>query len=81
MARGGWLSRGQPAPVFRLSVVRQTDNSEKRDIYEASTSYQLDSFNLVSVMYGYAHDRAGQGKNAQQIGLTYEYFLSKATSL
>ncbi|WP_250502490.1 porin [Caballeronia sp. AZ7_KS35] len=60
---------------------RQTDNSEKRDIYEASTSYQLDPFNLVSVMYGYAHDRAAQGKNAQQIGLTYEYFLSKATNL
>ncbi|WP_284508355.1 porin [Caballeronia sp. NCTM5] len=60
---------------------RQTDNSEERDIYEASMSYLLDPFNLLSVMYGYAHDRAGQGKDAQQIGLTYEYFLSKATSL
>ncbi|SAL85911.1 gram-negative porin domain protein [Caballeronia arvi] len=60
---------------------RQTDNSEKLDIYEASTSYLLNPFNLLSVMYGYAHDRSGQGKNAQQIGLTYEYFLSKATNL
>jgi predicted porin len=60
---------------------RQTDNSEKRDIYEASTSYLLNPFNMVSVMYGYAHDRSGQGNNAQQIGLVYEYFLSKATSL
>jgi predicted porin len=32
-------------------------------------------------MYGYAHDRTGQGNNAQQVGLTYEYFLSKATTL
>ncbi|SAK96180.1 gram-negative porin domain protein [Caballeronia pedi] len=60
---------------------RQTDHSEKRDIYEASTSWLLNPFNMVSVMYGYAHDRTGQGNDAQQIGLVYEYFLSKATSL
>ncbi len=36
---------------------------------------------MVSVMYGFAHDRSGKGNDAQQIGLVYEYFLSKATSL
>jgi predicted porin len=32
-------------------------------------------------MYGYAHDRTGQGNNAQQVGLTYAYSLSKRTTL
>ncbi|HYS63970.1 MAG TPA: porin [Paraburkholderia sp.] len=60
---------------------RQTDNSEKRDIYEASGSYLFNPFNMLSVMYGYAHDRTGQGNNAQQVGLIYEHFLSKSTIL
>lgn len=60
---------------------RQDDNSDKVDIYQASTSYMFNPFNMLSVMYGYAHDRSGQGNNAQQIGLLYEYFLSKRTIL
>jgi predicted porin len=29
----------------------------------------------------YEHDRRGLGNNAQQVGLTYEHFLSKVTTL
>jgi predicted porin len=32
-------------------------------------------------MFGYAHDRLGQGNNAQQIGVTYSYSLSKRSTL
>ncbi|AXF11151.1 porin [Paraburkholderia sp. SIMBA_055] len=60
---------------------RQSDHSEKRDIYEASGTYLFNPFNRFSVMYGYAHDRTGQGNNAQQVGLIYEYYLSKSTIL
>jgi predicted porin len=60
---------------------RQTDNSVKRDVYEASGSYSFSPADDLAVMYGYAHDRTGQGNNAQQIGLTYEHQLSKRTTL
>ncbi|WP_027211085.1 porin [Burkholderia sp. WSM2232] len=59
----------------------QTDDSIKRDVYEASGSYSFSPAAQLSVMYGYAHDRTGQGNNAQQIGLTYAYSLSKRTTL
>jgi predicted porin len=32
-------------------------------------------------MYGYAHDKLGKGNNAQQVGVTYTYSLSKRTTL
>ncbi|MEM5399949.1 MULTISPECIES: hypothetical protein [Paraburkholderia] len=32
-------------------------------------------------MYGYLHDRTGKSNNAQQLGLLFEYSLSKATEL
>ncbi|CAD6557587.1 porin [Paraburkholderia metrosideri] len=60
---------------------RQTDNSVKRDVYAASTSYSFTPADDLSVMYGYAHDRTGAGNNAQQIGLTFEHLLSKRTTL
>lgn len=60
---------------------RQTDNSVRRDVYEASGSYRLNPFNHVALLYGYAHDRTGNGNNAQQIGINYEYYFSKATTL
>ncbi|CAG9191347.1 Outer membrane protein (Porin) [Paraburkholderia sabiae] len=60
---------------------RESDNSEKLDIYSLSGSYSFSPFDRLSLMYGYAHDRTGQGNNAQQVGLTYAYFLSKSTTL
>ncbi|WP_321963759.1 porin [Paraburkholderia sp. J7] len=76
-------SLGVGAARFYLAyhTERQTDNSVKRDVYEASTSYRIDPANQVALLYGYAHDRTGNGNNAQQIGLNYEYYFSKATTL
>jgi len=53
----------------------------QHDVYQISDSYQLSPFALVSLMYGYVHDRTGAGNNAQQLGLLYEYALSKSTEL
>jgi predicted porin len=60
---------------------RQTDNSENLRIYSASASYSFSPADRLSLMYGFAHDRTGMGNNAQQIGLTYAYYLSKSTIL
>jgi predicted porin len=53
----------------------------KHDVYAISDSYQFTPFDMLSVMYGYAHDRTGSGSNAQQLGVLFEYYLSKATEL
>lgn len=55
----------------------QSDHSEDVATYTASAAYLPNPFNQISIMYGYLHDRSGKGNNAQQIGLAYEYFLSK----
>ncbi|WP_027818113.1 porin [Paraburkholderia bannensis] len=60
---------------------RQTDDSVKRDVYEASGSYFFSPADQLVLMYGYEHDRTNQGNNAQQIGMTYEHYLSKRTTL
>lgn len=60
---------------------KQTDESIKRDTYEASGSYLFGPADELVLMYGYAHDRTGKGNNAQQIGMTYEHYLSKRTTL
>lgn len=59
----------------------QSDNSIRRDTYEASGSYRFDAADQLALMYGYAHDRTGAGNNAQQIRLTYEHYLSVRTTL
>ena len=76
-------SMGVGAARFNLAyhTERQTDNSTKRDVYEASGSYLFGPADMLALMYGYAHDRTGQGNNAQQVGLAYEHFLSKRTTL
>ncbi|WP_144139627.1 porin [Paraburkholderia sp. BCC1884] len=76
-------SMGVGAARFYLAyhTERQTDNSVKRDVYEVSGSYSFTPADQLSLMYGYAHDREGQGNNAQQVGLTYSYSLSKRTTL
>jgi len=59
----------------------QSNNSIRRDTYEASGSYLFAPSDELVLMYGYAHDRTGAGDNAQQIGLTYEHYLSVRTTL
>jgi predicted porin len=60
---------------------RQSDGSENIRIYSVSASYSFSAADRLSLMYGYAHDRTGNGNNAQQVGLAYAYFLSKSTIL
>lgn len=76
-------SVGVGAARFYLAyhTEHQTDDSIKRDVYEASGMYSFSPAAQLTVMYGYAHDRTGQGNNAQQVGLTYAYSLSKRTTL
>ncbi|WP_267845513.1 porin [Robbsia betulipollinis] len=76
-------SLGVGAARFFLAyhTERQTDNTDKRDVYEVSGSYDFNVANKLSLMYGYAHDKTGNGNNAQQVGLTYEYFVSKAVTV
>ncbi|SDI26765.1 Outer membrane protein (porin) [Paraburkholderia steynii] len=76
-------SVGVGAARFYLAyhTERQTDDSTKRDVYEASGSYLISPADTVALLYGYAHDKTGQGNNAQQVGLAYEHFLSKVTTL
>ncbi|WP_206957772.1 porin [Trinickia acidisoli] len=59
----------------------QSDGSENVAVYSASASYLFNPANEIVVMYGYLHDRSGRGDNAQQLGLSYEYFLSKSSMI
>ncbi|MEX3690917.1 porin [Paraburkholderia sp. BR14263] len=45
-----------------------------------SAKYQFNVNNAVSLGYATLHDRTSQGDNADQIGLMYEYDLSKTTN-
>ncbi|NKJ49261.1 porin [Burkholderia sp. SG-MS1] len=78
------------ATSLRLSAARfylvyhtetQSDHSQNVAMYTASASYLFNPANEIAVMYGYLHDRTGNGNNAQQIGLAYSYFLSKRSSI
>lgn len=59
----------------------QSDHSENEATYSASASYLFNPFNEIAAFYGYLHDRTGNGNNAQQVGLAYEYFLSKRSMI
>jgi predicted porin len=61
----------------------QTDTAgyARHDVYQISNSYRFAPTDQLSVMYGYVHDRTGAGNNAQQLGVLFEYYLSKATEL
>ncbi|MCO1385028.1 porin [Burkholderia multivorans] len=59
----------------------QTDHSQNEATWSASVSWQINPTNEVAALYGYLHDRTGNGNNAQQFGLAYEYLLSKSSIL
>ncbi|RFU47590.1 porin [Paraburkholderia sp. DHOC27] len=67
--------------AYHTENLTNTPKYMQHDVYQISDSYQLSPFTLISVMYGYLYDRTGHGDNAQQLGLLYEYSLSKATEL
>ncbi|WP_322045700.1 porin [Paraburkholderia sp. J67] len=67
--------------AYHTENLTNTPKYMQHDVYQISDSYQISPFSLLSVMYGYLHDRTGKGNNAQQVGLLFEYYLSKATEL
>ncbi|APA87612.1 porin [Paraburkholderia sprentiae WSM5005] len=67
--------------AYHTENLTHTPKYMQHDVYQISDSYQIDPFALVSLMYGYLHDRTGKGNNAQQLGLLFEYALSKSTEL
>ncbi|MEX3979914.1 porin [Paraburkholderia sp. EG287A] len=67
--------------AYHTENLTNTPKYMQHEVYQVSDSYQVSPFALVSLMYGYLHDRTGKGNNAQQLGLLFEYSLSKATEL
>ncbi|OLL28122.1 porin [Burkholderia sp. SRS-W-2-2016] len=67
--------------AYHTENLTRTPKYMQHDVYQISDSYQFDPFALLSLMYGYVHDRTGHGNNAQQLGLLFEYSLSKSTEL
>ncbi|HKR47235.1 MAG TPA: porin [Paraburkholderia sp.] len=67
--------------AYHTENLTNTPKYMQHEVYQISDSYQVSPFTLVSLMYGYLHDRTGKGNNAQQLGLLFEYSLSKATEL
>lgn len=59
----------------------RSDGSEHLQIYELSGSWRFTEAQQLSLLYGYARDRSGQGESGQQLGLLYQYKLSKRTEL
>ncbi|MFM0073536.1 porin [Paraburkholderia sediminicola] len=67
--------------AYHTENLTNTPKYKQHDVYQISDSYQLSPFTLLSLMYGYLYDRTGAGNNAQQLGLLFEYSLSKSTEL
>jgi len=67
--------------AYHTENLTNTPKYKQHDVYQISDSYQFSPFALISLMYGYVHDRTGAGNNAQQLGLLFEYYLSKSTEL
>jgi len=59
----------------------RSDGSEHLQIYEASGAWRFTPANQLSILYGYARDRSGAGGSGQQLGLLYQYKLSRRTEL
>jgi predicted porin len=67
--------------AYHTEKLTNTPGYLQHDVYQISDSYQIDPYALLSLMYGYLHDRTGEGNNAQQVGMLFEYALSKSTEL
>jgi predicted porin len=60
---------------------RTSDTLEKLRIYTVSASWLFNPKDQLSLLYGFANDRSGQGNDGQQVGLLYQHILSKRTQL
>ncbi|ALE56616.1 hypothetical protein AC233_10790 [Burkholderia sp. HB1] len=52
-----------------------------RQVVSASVKWLASPFTSLSLGYTYARDRSGLGNNAQDVGVLYQYALSKRTTL
>ena len=62
------------------SAVKWDDIGIRSQVYGLSAKYQFDATNYLALGYAYLHDSTSQGNNADQVGLMYEYDLSKRTN-
>ncbi|TCW86920.1 porin [Burkholderia sp. SRS-46] len=63
-----------------FSAVKWDDLGIDSRVYGLSVKYALNPSNFLALGYAYAHDQTSQGNHADQVGLMYEYDLSKRTS-
>lgn len=59
----------------------RNDGSERLRIVEVSGAWQFRPAQRVSLMLGAARDETGQGNGGRQLGLLYQYKLSKRTEI
>ncbi len=77
---GGFYSFGSLRVHIGYNNSKSTATFNK-EAFALSASYQLTPASRLSVGVAHAHDRSGMGKDANQVGLMYWYFLSKRTTL
>lgn len=63
-----------------FSAVKWADLGIDSRVYGLSVKYQFNPANYVALGYAYLHDQSSHGNHADQVGLMYEYDLSKRTS-
>ncbi|KWE70443.1 porin [Burkholderia ubonensis] len=77
---GASYAIGKATVYGGFSAVKWDDIGIDSRVYGLSVKYQLNPANVVALGYAYLHDESSQGNNAVQVGLMYEYDLSKRTS-
>lgn len=59
----------------------RSDGSENLQIFEVSGAWRFHPAQQLALMVGHARDRTGRANGGRQLGLLYEYHLSKRTEL
>lgn len=77
---GASYAIGKATVYGGFSAVKWADLGIDSRVYGLSLKYQVNPANYVALGYAYLHDQTSQGNNADQLGLMYEYDLSKRTS-
>ena len=77
---GASYAIGKATVYGGFSAVKWADLGIDSRVYGLSVKYQFNPANYVALGYAYLHDQSSQGNHADQLGLMYEYDLSKRTS-
>ncbi|CAN0618842.1 Porin [Burkholderia multivorans] len=80
MAGASWAI-GKATVYGGFSSVKWDDIGIDSRVYGLSVKYQINAANVVGLGYAYLHDQSSQGNNAEQLGMMYEYSLSKRTNM